>query len=182
MIHPRNTHLKDKRKNMKDIYIKFGTPDIKGESLDKDHKDWMEVDAWKHEIRQPKSATASTSGGHTAERCEHDEMTFTKAMDVTSPKLYEAASSGQTFKDISIEFFRADGDGKRVKYMAIDLKNAIISSIAPSTMDAGVPTETFKLTYAAVQWKYTQQASEGGVQGNSMGAWSLTKNDKMFNV
>jgi type VI secretion system secreted protein Hcp len=167
---------------MKDIYIKFGQPDIKGESLDKDHKDWLEVETWTHEIRQPKSATASTSGGHTAERCEHDEMVFVKGMDVTSPQLYQAASSGQTFKEITIEFFRADGDGKRVKYLSVDLKNAIISSIAPSVDGQGLPRETFKLKYAAVQWKYTQQASEGGAQGNSAGAWSLTKNDKTFTV
>ena len=116
---------------MKDIYLKIGQPDVKGESLDKDHADWLEIDSWVHEIRQPKSSTASATGGNTAERCEHDAMEFTKAMDVTSPQLYEAASSGTTFKEITIEFFKRDGEGNRVKYLAIDLKNAVVASISP---------------------------------------------------
>ena len=47
---------------MKDIYVKFGNPAIKGESQDKDHKDWIEVLSWEHNIKQPRSATASTAG------------------------------------------------------------------------------------------------------------------------
>jgi hypothetical protein len=29
---------------MKDIYLKFGNPAIKGESADKDHAGWIEID------------------------------------------------------------------------------------------------------------------------------------------
>ncbi|MFP3740065.1 type VI secretion system tube protein Hcp, partial [Burkholderia sp. SIMBA_019] len=29
---------------MKDIYLKFGNPAIKGESQDKDHANWIEID------------------------------------------------------------------------------------------------------------------------------------------
>lgn len=81
---------------MKDIYVKFGNPALKGESQDKDHPDWIEVSSWRHEIIQPRSATASTSGGHTAERTEHGEMVFTKDLDVVSPLLYQHASGGTT--------------------------------------------------------------------------------------
>ncbi|MBW8834077.1 MAG: type VI secretion system tube protein Hcp, partial [Burkholderia sp.] len=45
---------------MKDIYLKFGNPAIKGESADKDHAGWIEIDSWSHSITQPRSATAST--------------------------------------------------------------------------------------------------------------------------
>ena len=74
---------------MKDIYVKFDSPAIKGESQDKDHKDWIEINSWSQAISQPRSATASTAGGHTAERCEHRDMVFTKDLDVVSPLLYQ---------------------------------------------------------------------------------------------
>ena len=48
---------------MKDIYVKFDSPAIKGESQDKDHKDWIEINSWSQAISQPRSATASTAGG-----------------------------------------------------------------------------------------------------------------------
>lgn len=40
---------------------------IKGESQDSAHKDWIECTSVHWGILQPKSATASTGGGHTAE-------------------------------------------------------------------------------------------------------------------
>jgi type VI secretion system secreted protein Hcp len=140
---------------MKDIYLKFGNPAIKGESADKDHSGWIEIDSWSHAITQPRSATASTAGGHTG---------------------------GTTFDEATIEFMRSDGEGNRVKYLEVKLKYVIISSIAPSVVGEGLPTESFSLKYAAVQWKYTQQKVGGGQGGNAQGAWSLTKNDKTYAV
>lgn len=165
---------------MKDIYVKFSGPDIKGESQDQDHKDWIEVKSWAHGIIQPRSATASSAGGHTAERCEHEDMVFQKDLDLVSPQLFQACSSGQTFATVTVDFMRADGDGKRVKYLEIQLKNVIVSSIHPSIPAAELPVETFALKYAAIQWRYTQQKISGGQGGTSQGAWSLTKNDKSF--
>ncbi|NYI02002.1 Hcp family type VI secretion system effector [Cupriavidus plantarum] len=167
---------------MKDIYVKFGNPAIKGESADKDHKDWIEVLSWSHSIKQPRSATASTAGGHTAERCEHGEMVFTKDMDVVSPLLYQHASGGTTFDEVTIDFMRADGEGKRVKYLEVKLKNAILGAVDAKVATEGLPTDVFSLKYAAVQWKYTQQKIGGNQGGNSQGAWSLTKNDKTYTV
>jgi type VI secretion system secreted protein Hcp len=167
---------------MKDIYVKFTKPDIKGESSDKDHKDWLEVSSWSHDIRQPNSATASSSGGHTAERCEHGEMIFTKDIDLVSPMLYQHCSGGTTIDEVTIDFMRADGDGKRVKYLECKIKHAMISRVSPSVVGEGLPTETFALKYAAIQWKYVQQKIGGGQGGTSQGAWSLTKNDKTYTV
>ena len=167
---------------MKDIYVKFTGPDIKGESQDKDHKDWLEVASWEHAMRQPKSATASSAGGHTAERVEHSEMLFAKDIDLVSPLLYQHCSGGTTFKEVIIEFMRADGEGKRVKYMEIKLMNVLVGSVLPSVISEGLPTEKFSLKYAAVSWKYTQQKIGGGTGGSTPGAWSLTKNDKTYAV
>ena len=58
---------------MKDIYVKFGSPAINGESQDKDHKDWIEVSSWQHSIVQPRSATPSTAGRHTAAHWQQGE-------------------------------------------------------------------------------------------------------------
>ena len=170
---------------MKDIYIKFGNPlngkKIKGESRDNEHKKpWFEVSSWEHLIRQPKSATASTAGGHTAERCEHGEMVFTKDLDLTSPQLWEACSAGTLYDDVEIEFMRANGTQGRVKYLTIKLKKAIVASVKPSVVGEGLPTETFTLKYAAVQWEYTQQTMDGKTAKGSPAMWSLATNKPEF--
>ncbi len=172
---------------MKDIYIKFGNPlngkKIEGESRDNEHKKpWFEVSSWEHVIRQPKSATASTAGGHTAERCEHGEMVFTKDLDLTSPQLWEACSAGTLYDDVEIEFMRANGTQGRVKYLTIKLKKAIVASVKPQVVGEGLPTETFTLKYAAVQWEYTQQTMDGKTAKGSPAMWSLATNKPEFSA
>ncbi|KGC07852.1 type VI secretion system effector, Hcp1 family protein [Burkholderia cepacia] len=115
-------------------------------------------------------------------RCEHGDMIFTKEIDSSSPLLYQHASGGTTFDEVTVHFSRADGEGKRVQYLEVKLKYVIISSIAPSVREEGLPLETFSLKYAAVQWKQTQQKIGGNQGGNTQGAWSLTKNDKTYAV
>jgi type VI secretion system secreted protein Hcp len=174
---------------MKDIYVKFGQNTtgeaIVGESRDQgaggQHTSpWLEVNSWSHLIRQPKSATASTAGGHTSERCEHGEMIFTKDLDSTSPQLWQACSAGTTYKTIDIEFFRASGTSSRVKYLKIQLINAIISSVTPAVVDEGLPSETFGLKYAAVQWVYTKQNMDGSVGASTTTMWNLATNAPTF--
>jgi type VI secretion system secreted protein Hcp len=131
---------------MKDIYLKFtqkqNSKNIPGESLDEAHKDgkWMEISQWRHELRQPKSASSSTAGGHTAERCEHGEMLFSKDIDTSSPYIWEACSAGYAY-DVEIQFFRAQGS-VRTQYLNIKLFNAVISSVTPTVQSEGLPTET----------------------------------------
>jgi type VI secretion system secreted protein Hcp len=175
---------------MQDIYFNITGPNLSGESQDKDHSGWIEATSFSHNIIQPKSATASTAGGHTAERAEHGDITLSKVIDLVSPTLYQHSSGGTTFDNIAIEFFRADGEGKRVKYLDIQLKKAIISSVnynvgepdSDASDNSGLPTEVITFSYAAIQWKYMQQKIGGGQGGTAQGAWSLTKNDKTFSI
>lgn len=162
---------------MKDIYLKFegGDTKIEGESRDEAHPKWLEALSWSHLIRQPKSATASTSGGHTAERCEHDDMIFVKDIDSTSPSIWLACSQGDTFDKVTIEFMRASGKEK-VKYLEIVLHHVIISSVMPSVQAEGLPTESIALKYASVKWTYTVQGIDGKKGGSNPQMWSLSKN------
>ena len=50
---------------------------IKGESMDSKHQAWIEVTDVQFGVTQPRSATASTGGGHTAERAELSEIVIT---------------------------------------------------------------------------------------------------------
>jgi type VI secretion system secreted protein Hcp len=109
-------------------------------------------------------------------------MVFFKRMDIATPSLLQYCSGGQTFGEVNVDFMRADGEGKRVKYMQIKMKNVLISSVCPRVTRFGTVGETFGLKYAAVQWTYTQQKIAGGQGGKTQGAWSLVKNDKTYSV
>lgn len=93
-----------------DVYLQIDG--IKGESADSAHQGWIELSSVNMGVVQPRSATASTSGGHTAERCEHRTLSISKLADLSSPTLMQHCSMGKTIPKAKLEFMRADGDGK----------------------------------------------------------------------
>src|SRR5262245_6480292 len=113
------------------MYLKITGPDIPGESKDKDHDGWIEVLSYNHGVSQPTSATASTGGGRTVERCHHQDFTIAKYMDKSTPILNKTCSLGSHITSIELKCYRATGDGTApVEYMAYKLENSIISSVS----------------------------------------------------
>ncbi|MFC4931162.1 Hcp family type VI secretion system effector [Massilia sp. GCM10023247] len=157
-----------------DVYLQIDG--IKGESMDDKHKDWIECTSVNWGVSQPRSATASTGGGHTAERCEHKEITFTKLADLSSPILMQTCAAGKTIPKAKLEFMRADGQGERIKYFEIELENVLIGSVMPTVKEGSIMQETVSLKFSQVKNKYTQQKVTGGAGGNTSGGWNLATN------
>ncbi|SFM42946.1 MULTISPECIES: Hcp family type VI secretion system effector [Rugamonas] len=149
---------------------------IKGESADDRHKDWIECKSVSWGVEQPKSATASTGGGHTAERCEHRDIVIAKLADLSSPILLQTCAAGRTIPKAKFEFMRADAMGERVKYFEIEIENVLIGEVSPSVDEGDILTEQVGFKFSKVRWKYTQQKITGGAGGNTSGGWDLSSN------
>jgi type VI secretion system secreted protein Hcp len=157
-----------------DVYLHIDG--IKGESTDDRHKDWIECKSVSWAVEQPRSATSSTGGGHTAERCEHRDVVITKLADLASPILLQTCSAGRTIPKAKLEFMRADAQGERVKYFEIELDNVLIGAVSPSVSEGDIMTEEVGFKFSKVRWKYTQQRVSGGMGGNTSGGWDLATN------
>lgn len=160
---------------MFNAFANFG--DIKGESTDKDHKDWVMVTKFGHAVQQPPSVTQKTAGGRAAEEVQHSAFQITKLLDAATPKLYEAACKGTHIPEVTIELWRAGGD-KPLKYYEVKLKEVLVSSVSEDGNpkgDQGFPTETIGLVYGAIEWTYTKQKPDGTAAGNVAAKWSLAQ-------
>ncbi|MBB3118100.1 Hcp family type VI secretion system effector [Pseudoduganella violacea] len=149
---------------------------IRGESADTAHPGWIEITSAHWGVTQPRSATASTAGGHTAERCEHRTLSLSKLADLASPVLMQACSMGKTIPRARLEFMRADGEGIRVKYYEIELENVLIANMEQLVSEGSILHDAIGLRFSKVKWKYTRQRIDGGAGGNSAGGWNLTSN------
>ena len=157
-----------------DVYLYIDG--IKGESNDDKHKDWIECKSVSFGVDQPKSATASTGGGHTAERCEHRDIVLSKLADLSSPILLQTCSAGRTIPKARFEFMRADAQGERVKYFEIEIENVLIGAVSPAVEEGDILSEDVALKFSKIKWKYTQQKISGGAGGNTSGGWDLASN------
>lgn len=159
-----------------DVYLQIDG--IKGESSDGRHKDWIECSSVHWDVTQPRSATASTGGGHTAERAELADITFTKHADLSSPILLQTCASGKTIPKAKLEFMRADGNGARIKYFEIELENVLVGHVEPDLHPGDILAEHVGLKYSKIKWKYTQQkiGGGGGGGGSTVGGWDLASN------
>lgn len=157
-----------------DVYLQIDG--IKGESQDDKHKDWIECSSVNWGIVQPRSATASTGGGHTAERAELQEITFSKMADLSSPILMQTCAAGKTIPKAKLEFMRADGNGSPIKYFEIELENVLIGGIHPGIESGSFLGEHVSLKFSKVKWRYTQQKIGGGTGGSTIGGWDLAAN------
>lgn len=146
---------------------------LRGESIDSEHKDWIELLSFNHAIKQPASAT-SASGGATA-RCQHSDYTITKHVDMASPKLYEMCSTGKHIRSVVLQMTRVVGD-KRMKYMEVKLEEVVISNVAPAS-GGDFPSESVSFNYGTIKWTYTlPKRADGSGGGNTTGGWSLLEN------
>ena len=170
---------------MKDIYVKFeGASELQGDSTDTKHKNEIEVATFSHSVFQPKSSSASSAGGHTAERTEHGEMLFTKDIDKATSKLLRACSAGTVYPKVLITFYRSHG-GKsatstsqtRTDYYKIVLEDVVVSSVATSIGAGELPSETFGLKYGKIVWEYKAQSVSGeAAVSTGTAGWDLRKN------
>lgn len=157
-----------------DVYLQIDG--IKGESMDSNHQGWIEIYSASMGVTQPRSATASTAGGHTAERCEHKTISLSKLADLASPILMQYCSMGKTIPKAKLEFMRADGDGKPVKYYEVELENVLVANMDQVIHEGSILYDSIGLRFSKVKWKYTQQKIGGGASGNTFGGWDLACN------
>jgi type VI secretion system secreted protein Hcp len=157
-----------------DVYLQLDG--IKGESADHLHPGWIECQSVHWSITQPRSATASTAGGHTAERAELSEVAIHKIADLASPILAQHCAMGRTIPKAKIEMMRADGNGEPVKYYEVELENVMVAHVAQGVAGGDGMTESLGLKFSKVKWKYCQQKIAGGAGGNTAGDWDLATN------
>lgn len=153
---------------------------IKGESTDDKHKDWIEIHNYGFGASQPQSSTASSAGSLSSSRVNIQDFTFTKNLDITSPKLFEYCCTGQHIPTVIVNLNRAGGD--KAKYMEYKLTDVIVSSVGrggDANGNEDVPIEAVTLHFAKCEMTYTRIGVDGKPAGNASAGWDLKANKKV---
>jgi type VI secretion system secreted protein Hcp len=154
-----------------DIFIKID--DVKGESVDRSHKDEIEVLTWSWGMNQGGNAHSGTGAG--AGKVSLKDISFVKYIDRSSPVLVKLCCSGKHFAVAKLTVRKAGGEA--IPYIKLELNDGIISSIAV----AGGPVderlrETITLNFAKYSYEYFPQAKDGSAAAAIPASWNVAKN------
>ena len=134
-------------------YLKYGKT-IKGESLAEGHKGsdgWIEV----HSVQWGLGRGISSPTGHSSKREASapsvTEVTVTKLMDSTSPKLALEALVGQAV--VAIVELVETGEGQLNTYLSLRLTNTMIAGYSFSG-SGGRPSEHLTLNFTKIEMTY----------------------------
>ena len=151
-------------------YVKL--QDIKGESQEQGHKDWVYVESVSNSIMR------SIQEGGTGVQRSNGETTLgdivcVKTWDSSSPKLAESCANGVFMSEVLIHLCSTINK-KNVVNLEFKLKDVIISSYSfhGSGSQDPVPTEEITLNYTDIEWTYKKFNDQGKEDGNFPGKYS----------
>jgi type VI secretion system secreted protein Hcp len=147
---------------------------IPGESTDDKHKAEIYIESWSFGASQ--SGSMATGGG--AGKVSMQDFTFTKSLDKSSPKLFEALATGQHLKEAKL-VLRSAG-GSQLEYLVITFSDVLVSSYSTSGSSGGDrPTESVSLNFAQIKMSYVEQDAKGAPGAATEFGWDLKANKKV---
>lgn len=133
-------------------YMKLG--DIKGESTDEDHKDWILLEAMSAPIFRSIPEGAKDQQRTKGETTLGD-IVITRELDKSSTKLAEACANGTFFPEVTLEFCSTIKN-KQECYLRYLIKDVIVSGYSFHGNGGGnpLPTEEVTMGFTEVEWTY----------------------------
>lgn len=146
-------------------YMKLG--DIKGESTDTDHKEWILIESMSSPIFRSVPEGAKDQQRTKGETTLGD-VVVVRQLDKSSTKLQESCANGTFFKDVEIHFCTTVKN-KQEPYLTYKLSDVIVSSYSFHGNSSGdpLPTEEITMGYTKAEWTYiTVDPKTGDKKGN----------------
>ena len=138
---------------------------IKGESTDKSHKDEIEITSMSWSAHS--SGSMGSGGGGGVGKAVFSDFSFTKLVDIASPKLALIAATGAHIKNAKVSIRKAGGAAGQVDYQVYDLEKLYVTGISVSGGEGGLFYETLTLSPTKFKWEYKQQGDDGSLKGNT---------------
>jgi type VI secretion system secreted protein Hcp len=148
---------------------------VKGESLDKVHKDKIDILAWSWGLSNTGTFHQGSGGG--AGKANFQDISITKYIDAASPNIMLYCANGKHFAKGKI-IVRKAGENP-LEYLTIEMEKVLVT--AYSTGGSGGEerlTENVTLNFAKVKVEYVQQTEKGGKGTPQAFAWDIAANAK----
>lgn len=150
---------------------------IEGESTDDRHKGEIEILSWSWGETNAGTMTRG-GGGAGAGKVQMQDFHFVKSMDKASPALFLKCATGEHIKQATLTARKAGGDQQ--EYLKITLTDVLISSYQTGGSSGDVvPTDSFSLNFAKIEFEYKPQNPDGSLGEAVKAGYDLKLNKKV---
>jgi type VI secretion system secreted protein Hcp len=152
---------------------------IDGESQDQTHKNSIELESFSWSGHQASSGSISTGAGHGVGKVTVSALDCNTLLAKDTPKLFAALCSGTHIAKAVLTGRKSGGDGKQVDFVKITMSGVAISSVSLASGKGSIPSVTFALNFAKMEWEYKAQDAKGNVSVASTAGWDFKQNVKV---
>lgn len=136
---------------------------INGSCKQKGRENTILVQAVEHEVTIPRDPQTGLATGKRI----HHPLTVLKAVDMSSPLLYMALTSGEHMKTVEIKWYQINEKGQEENYFTTKLEDALIVSIKEWKKNCLDPAlayltdmEEVSFTYRRIIWRSMKEGVE----------------------
>jgi type VI secretion system secreted protein Hcp len=154
-----------------DLFLKLDN--IKGASIDDQHKDWIDVLSYSLGASNPGSSGQGGGGG--GGKVSFSDLSLAKLVDASTPFLLEGVATGKMFKEAILEVVRTGQNP--VPFLVYTLEDVLISSYSVSgSSGGGLPTEALSLNFEKIKVEYRKDDKGGKIGSPITFAYDLKTN------
>ena len=159
-------------------YVDLG--DIKGNSQDAKHKEWIEVLMVGQDVFRNINPTAKPREALSKSQVQLGGIELQKNADESSPELVGAVCEGRVFPEVTIDLVRVSPEGNEVFYQWV-LKDAYLASYSVSGAAEGMvkTIENLTMCFNEIKWSFKKKDEKGKPQGSVDAGWSVSANKKV---
>ena len=156
-----------------DMFLKLNG--VTGESKDKVHTKEIDVLSWSWGLMN--SGSAHVGGGAGSGKVSVQDVTLSKFVDSSSPKLLLACCNGTHYPSAVLTVRKAGG--KPVEYIKVKMEEILIAGVSTGgSYSEDRLTENIILNFAKVSMDYTPQKADGSADTAIPFAWDIAANSQ----
>jgi len=156
-----------------DMFLKLNG--VTGESKDKVHTKEIDVLSWSWGLMN--SGSAHVGGGAGSGKVSVQDVTLSKVVDSSSPKLMLACCNGTHYPSAVLTVRKAGG--KPVEYIKVKMEEILIAGVSTGgSYSEDRLTENIILNFAKVSMDYTPQKADGSADTAIPFAWDIAANSQ----
>jgi len=137
------------------IYLHY--EGIEGQATHQEHSKWIDIGSVQWGIGRGISTPTGSTANREASEPSISEITITKTMDNSSPKIFTESATGRKGKTVKIHFVSTGSPGET--YVEYTLTNTLISGYSISS-GGDRPTESLSLNFTKIEFLYKEYGKD----------------------